>query len=94
MCVCSKDKFGMEEHVRRVISYIETVDVSQKAFSLGIVANWGYGKSSFFYFLKERIRDNKDFLILDFNPRSSKDINHIQEDFLNGLREALQPTVA
>lgn len=87
----SKDKFGMEEHVQRVISYIETVDVSQKAFSLGIVANWGYGKSSFFYFLKERIRDNKDFLILDFNPRSSKDINHIQEDFLNGLREALQP---
>lgn len=87
----SEDKFGMEEHVKRVVSYIGTVDVSSKAFSLGVVANWGYGKSSFFNFIKEKIEKEPNFIVLDFNPRSSKDISYIQEDFLNGLKEVLNP---
>lgn len=85
------DKFAMRGHVRRVVSYLSMVDVSEKAFSIGVVGNWGYGKSSFFNFIKDEIKEKKEFIVMDFNPRSSKDIHCIQEDFLNGLREVLKP---
>ena len=85
------DKFGMQEHVNNVVSYLSLVDVSEKAFSIGVVGNWGYGKSSFFNFIKNEIKEKEEFIVMDFNPRSSKDLNCIQEDFLNGLRESLQP---
>ena len=86
-----KDKFGMEEHVKSVITYLEKVNVSERAFSLGIVGSWGYGKSSFFHFIKNKINKDHRFIVMDFNPRSSKNIGYIQEDFLNGLRDVLQP---
>lgn len=85
----NQDKFGMQEQVNRVVNYLRIVDVSKKAFSIGVVGDWGYGKSSFFNFVKNEIKDTKDFIIMDFNPRSSKDIHCIQEDFLNGLRDVL-----
>lgn len=85
------DKFGMQEHVNRVVSYLKSVDVNNKAFSIGVVGSWGYGKSSFFNFVKKEIEKDKEFIVMDFNPRTSKEINHIQEDFLNGLRECLKP---
>ena len=85
------DKFGMRGHVRMAVSYLNVVDVSEKAFSIGVVGNWGYGKSSFFNFVKNEIKEKKEFIVMEFNPRSSKDIHCIQEDFLNGLREVLKP---
>ena len=85
------DKFGMQEHVNKVVSYLSIVDVSKKAFSIGVVGNWGYGKSSFFNFIKDEIKGKEEFIAMDFNPRSSKDIHSIQEDFLNGLKEVLKP---
>jgi len=85
------DKFGMQEHVNKVVSYLSIVDVSKKAFSIGVVGNWGYGKSSFFNFIKDEIKGKEEFITMDFNPRSSKDIHSIQEDFLNGLKEVLKP---
>lgn len=85
------DKFGMQEHVNKVVSCLSVVDVSKKAFSIGVVGNWGYGKSSFFNFIKDEIKGKEEFIAMDFNPRSSKDIHSIQEDFLNGLKEVLKP---
>ena len=86
-----EDKLAMSEHVDKVVSYLTIVDVSKKAFSIGVVGNWGYGKSSFFNFIKDEIKDKDEFIVMDFNPRSSKNIHSIQEDFLNSLREVLKP---
>ncbi len=55
-----------------------------KHCSIGLIAPWGTGKTSFLNLLKHNLA-SKEYLILDFNPRHSKTSSLIQEDFFNLL---------
>ena len=68
------------------------------SYSIGIIGQWGSGKSSLLNLLKCYIEDyNKDngdeknFLILEFNPSHSKATELIQEDFFSLLYSKLAP---
>ena len=66
------------------------------SYSIGIVGQWGSGKSSFLNLLKFHIEENlvtknKKFLILEFNPSNSKTKELIQEDFFSLLYSKLAP---
>ena len=87
-----KDMFNMGNLVNRIVNYIAYTDVGESAFSMGLVGGWGDGKTSLMNFVEERIRkEHKDFIIVRFNPRSSKKADYIQEDFLDAVKQSLSP---
>ena len=87
-----KDLFNMGNLVNRIVNYIAFTDVSEAAFSMGIIGEWGDGKSSLMNLVEEKIKEeHEDFIIVHFNPRSSKKADYIQEDFLESLKLSLSP---
>lgn len=62
---------------------------ADSSHSIGIVSPWGSGKTSYMNMVKELMR-NDSFIIVDFNPRHSKEIRLIQEDFFNRLYSQLK----
>ena len=87
-----KDLFNMGSLVKRIVNYIASTDIHDTAFSMGIVGEWGDGKTSLMNLVEEKIKEeHKDFIIVHFNPRASKKADFIQEDFLESLKQALSP---
>lgn len=84
------DIFGYYNLALELLNDLKTVNTSEKAFSVGIVGTWGQGKSSFLNLFCEHV-GNSDDICLTFNPRSSKDVKNIQEDFLKSLCKVLAP---
>jgi hypothetical protein len=66
-----------------------------KAVSVAVLSPWGNGKTSFVNLIKYAIRHGNDgksmfaHIIVEFNPRQSKDIASIQEDFFKALTESI-----
>ena len=88
----SEDIFGLEAWVDRLVARIAHTDVSNSSYSIGVVGKWGEGKSSLMNLVEQEIKaQDKLFVTVSFNPRNSKSINNIQEDFLNTLKHALKP---
>ena len=67
---------------------IESLPVNS-SHSIGIVSPWGSGKTSYMNIVKELMR-NDQFIIVDFNPRLSKETGLIQEDFFKRLCSQLK----
>lgn len=87
-----EDIFVMNEQINRLVDYLDEVDVNDYAFSLGLSGKWGCGKSSIFNLMRVCIKElKKDYIIVDFNPRTSKNPELIQEDFLRTLKRQLKP---
>lgn len=53
----------------------------KKSLSVGIIGDWGQGKSSMLNFLKSNIEKHEDNVIVEFNPRNSLNASTIQSDF-------------
>lgn len=63
------------------------------SYSIGIVAPWGTGKTSFLKLLKESLKDKierQELVLVEFNPRLSKSSSHVQEDFFSLFFSALR----
>lgn len=102
-----EDIFNLKPHIEKILHFLDTINVSEKACSIGLVGKWGYGKSSFLELLKRSLEERErrsrieytplskktqEYLTMEFNPRNSKKLDKIQEDFLNGLKETLSST--
>lgn len=86
------DRLGITPLVRRLQKDLQSIDVSQSSFSVGINAPWGKGKTSFLNLLEQEIRsENNQNIIIWFNPRDSKSSSNIQEDFFNIFSKQLAP---
>lgn len=99
-----EDIFNLKEHVEGVLDFLDAMDVKNKACSVGLVGIWGSGKTSFFELMKQSLKKREEqsrnvdktsekkleYLIVEFNPRSSKGLDKIQEDFLNALKDVLK----
>lgn len=90
--ICSErdDELGFGKMIDILLDDIKHTDLSREAFSIGIVGKWGQGKSSFANLLIGRLDQQKTILI-EFNPRNSKNIESIAEDFFNIFSDALHP---
>ncbi len=55
---------------------------------MGIIAQWGKGKSSYINLLMNKVKEHGD-IIIRFNPRGSKNVAYIQEDFFDTFAEEL-----
>ena len=84
----AKDLLGYDKQVKNLSNLLETVDVRKRAYSVGIVGEWGVGKSSLLkLFAKHKIQQGD--IVIRFNPRHAKSTSFIQEDFFNQLRAEL-----
>ncbi len=84
------DKLGYSKWAEIVSKEIRNLK-KEKAYSYGIVGEWGTGKSSFINLIREELQRSGDEIeIIDFNPRNSSNSGYIQEDFLLTLCEALK----
>ena len=86
------DVFDLEGQVNRILGYLKNTDVSKNAYSIGLVGQWGEGKTSLINLIKSKLSIN-EFVFLDYNPRISKDAKHIQSDFLILLKQTLAPQI-
>lgn len=68
---------------------IITENKFESSFSIGLNSEWGDGKTSVFNFVKNRLKNEKDLVIVDFNPWIGFDKKVLIKDFFNSLGESL-----
>lgn len=88
--IVSKDEdwLGFSDQVNILESNLYALDLARSSLTVGVIASWGRGKSSFVNLLKERLEKGRG-IIITFNPRESKLISSIQEDFFDVFAKEL-----
>ncbi len=85
------DYYIEAQHIANTLSQLP----ENKAVSVAVLSPWGYGKTSFMNLIKYAISNGDkgkpmfEHFIVEFNPRQSKDVASIQEDFFKALTEAI-----
>jgi len=75
------DKFNYKKYADIVTEKIKRLDVSNSSFSLGIEGQWGQGKTSFANLIKNNFSNDNNYIVINFNPRSSSNLSAIQRRF-------------
>lgn len=88
-----EDWLGVSGIAKVLQENLTELDLSKSSLTVGIIAPWGKGKSSFMNLLKERLEKEKA-IIISFNPRASKSVSSIQEDFLMLLQKSYPVTTS
>lgn len=85
------DYYSEAKHIATTLSHLP----KNKAVSVAVLSPWGNGKTSFVNLIKYAIKhgDNGnplfENLIIEFNPRQSRNKSSIQEDFFKALIDAI-----
>lgn len=82
------DILGRSNLVTYLYNDLKSVDLSKGSFSVGISASWGKGKTSYMKLFQNKAEEEGNIAIW-FNPRASKMVEDIQEDFFRQFSEAL-----
>ena len=82
------DLFGYKDIAWYLRENLESADVSEHAFSVGITGEWGTGKSSFLNIFEKSV-DKSNSVVVRFYPRSSTKPENIQDDFFDAFSEAI-----
>ena len=79
--------------VKDLAEKIFHTDTSRAAFTLGLVAPWGAGKTSFMLALKEYLKKQytKEVILLDFNPWMYRKAPNLTQIFFEELSRTLAP---
>jgi len=83
-----QDILGRQKLAKELSTKIINQEVSN-SFSLGVNANWGDGKSSFLKMLEFYLKDEKDLILVKFNPWLSHSSQSMVEDFFDELSNSL-----
>lgn len=88
--IVSKDEDWLDfsDQVNILESNLYDLDLTKSSLTIGVIASWGRGKSSFVNLLKERLEKDRG-IIITFNPRGSKLVSSIQEDFFDTFAKEL-----
>ena len=85
------DYYSEALHIARTLSQLP----EDKAVSVAVLSPWGNGKTSFVNLIKYAIKYGNEgksmfeHIIIEYNPRKSKNNDSIQEDFFKALTEAI-----
>ncbi len=81
-----EDRLGRKDFVERISHFIE--EHESDGYSIGLIGEWGSGKTSIINLIKKTIPDN--FVKIDFNPWYFGENNHgIVKNFLSTLANEL-----
>lgn len=84
-----EDELDFKPKVDELVQELKELDLREQSTCYGIIAPWGYGKTSFLNLLSDELRSTGDGIIVWFNPRSAKSAERIQEDFFAKLGKEL-----
>ncbi len=82
------DRLGFSTMARIVSNNLSVLDLNKGALTVGVIASWGKGKSSFINLLRKRLEEDGG-IIIAFNPRGSKSVSSISEDFFDVFAKEL-----
>lgn len=82
------DWLGFFRMITIVRENLQALDLSKGSLSVGVIAPWGRGKSSFINLLKKELKKDGG-IIIPFNPRGSKSVSSIPEDFFDVFAKEL-----
>ena len=83
-----EDRLGFSMMTWLVYEKLQAIDLSKGALTVGVIAPWGRGKSSFINLLRKRLEEDGG-IIVSFNPRGSKSVSSIPEDFFDVFAKEL-----
>ena len=81
------DELDFNPKVSELAKELRGLDLKERSTCYGIIAPWGYGKTSFLNLLSNEL--SADGIVVTFNPRSAKNVEHIQADFFVKLAQEL-----
>ena len=86
----AEDWLGFKDQVTPLFDVLQSLELKEElsSLTLGIIAQWGKGKSSFINLLMAKVKEQGDIVVF-FNPRSSKNVAQIQEDFFDAFAKVL-----
>ena len=79
---------GFSDMAWVVYGNLKELDLREGSLTVGVIAPWGRGKSSFINLLRKRL-ERDGGIIIPFNPRGSKSISSIPEDFFDAFAKEL-----
>lgn len=82
------DWLGFSVMARVVRKNLKALDLRERSLTVGVIAPWGRGKSSFINLLRKRLEEDGG-IIITFNPRGSKSVSSIPEDFFDVFAKEL-----
>ena len=85
-----EDWLGFTGQVERLFDVLQSLELKEEpsSLTLGVIAQWGKGKSSFINLLMAKAKKQGDIVVC-FNPRNSKNVAQIQEDFFDAFAKVL-----
>ena len=88
-----EDLLGRSEKAFDLAKKIFHTDTSRAAFTLGLTAPWGAGKTSFMLAMQKYLRDKhcSEILLIDFNPWMYRKAPNLTQIFFEELSRALAP---
>lgn len=88
-----EDLLGRREEAEALAEKIFQTDTSRGAFTLGLTAPWGAGKTSFMLVMKEYLEKQHDekTIVLEFNPWRYRKAPNLTQIFFEELSRALAP---
>ena len=93
-CPCTsedEDLLGRRKEAQDLAEKIFQTDTSHAAFTLGVTAPWGAGKTSFMLAMKDYLekRHSDETILLDFNPWMYRKAPNLTQIFFEELSRAL-----
>lgn len=88
-----EDLLGRREEAEALAEKIFQTDTSRGAFTLGLTAPWGAGKTSFMLVMKEYLERQHDekIIVIEFNPWRYRKAPNLTQIFFEELSRALAP---
>lgn len=95
-CPCTsedEDLLGRRKEAQDLAEKIFQTDTSNAAFTLGLTAPWGAGKTSFMLAMKDYLekRHSDETILLDFNPWMYRKAPNLTQVFFEELSRTLAP---
>lgn len=95
-CPCTykdNDLLGRRNEAENLTEKIFQTDTSNAAFTLGLTAPWGAGKTSFMLTMQKYLRDNhcSEIILIEFNPWMYRKAPNLTQIFFEELSRALAP---
>ncbi len=86
------DKLGRKKFIEDLYKEISCLPFND-SFVFGIHGKWGEGKTSTIYLLRERFKDNKDFIVVNFDPWYFNDEKAIMSAFYGEIERAINKEI-
>ena len=88
-----EDLLGRRKEAETLAEKIFQTDTSRGAFTLGLTAPWGAGKTSFMLVMKEYLEKQHDekIIVIEFNPWRYRKAPNLTQIFFEELSHALAP---